>query len=337
MVITESQLEIRYSGSASKSGPGGPQGGVISSNKVTEQTIEGGVDIANTIFEDVTNQESANGKVQYVCLYLKNTHGTQTASKIKMWQSSITPATDRIRLGYSGVGANNHDPLLSETNTSVYHLALGTSESRLDHDRFRAGVYVANTAASIYNKALVLVEFYLQRFGTPTGTLRVRQYRRNSPNYKVEFGTMDVTTINNSTPTLYQFIAAGNTVKVSLEDIISVGYFDGDENNYISVMRQPGSPIPNMHTVNWDGTQWRTVSDFDLCGNMYVAGTSGDTITPTGVTFEHPVSRDTGISLPNLTAGSFVPFWVMREVPANSPNYTNNTSELAFDYECPET
>jgi hypothetical protein len=253
-----------------------------------------------------------------------------------MWQSSITPGRDNIRLGYSGVAANSHDPLLTETNTPVYKVPLSTSESRLDHDRERVGFYVTSESAIIWHKAITVVEIYLKRTGTPTGTLNVRQRNRNSETIRVDFGSKDVTTIDNTTPTLYTFTAAGNTYETPDESIISVEYTAGTETNYISVMRAAGSPVAYMHVVNWDGEQWRSVSDFDLCGNMYTAGTAGDQIAPS-VTFENPVSLETAITLPNLTAGSFVPFWAVREVPANCAGQTANSSELAFRVESPDT
>jgi hypothetical protein len=61
---------------------------------------------------------------------------------------------------------------------------------------------------------------------------------------------------------------------------------------------------------------------------MSVAGTGGDTQNPPTVTFENPLSIDTAITLPDLTAGSFVPFWLQDLIPANTANQTNNTSEL---------
>ena len=144
-----------------------------------------------------------------------------------------------------------------------------------------------------------------------------------------------MTTINNSTPTLYQFSAPANTVKCQEESVIAAEYTGGTEQNYISVMRAAGSPVKYMHVLTYDGSQWRSASDFDLCGRLYVSGTSGDALQPSGINFENPLDVGTAISLPNLTAGSFVPFWLKNEVPANTPNQSNNTSELAFRFLSP--
>jgi hypothetical protein len=115
---------------------------------------------------------------------------------------------------------------------------------------------------------------------------------------------------------------------VHVEDIFTVEYTSGTSSNYVSVIRAAGSPVQNMHLVHYNGTQWTNLPDFDLCGSMYIAGQGGDQIAPTNVTFENPVSFDTGITLPNLTAGSFVPIWLENNIPANTPNQQNNTSEL---------
>jgi hypothetical protein len=337
MVIAKTDLKLYYSGSASKAGPGGPQGGVISSVQVPVQTLAGTVTIANTVFTDITNQQSHNGLTRYACLYLKNTHATQTATSIKMWQSSVTPGRDTIRLGYSGVAANSHDPLLTETNTPAYNVPLSTSESHLDNDRERAGFYVSGERAPIYNLAITLVEIYLKRYGSPTGTLNVRQRSRNSETIRTDYGSIDVSTINNSTPTIYQFAAPGNTFKTREESVISAEYTNGSETNYIAVMRAAGSPVRYMHVLNYDGNNWRNISDFDLCGRLYTAGQSGDMLAPSGINFENPLDVGTAISLPNLAPGSFVPFWLKNEVPSNTPNQTNNTSELAFRFLSPDT
>lgn len=326
MVIASTDLKIYYSGSASKSGPGGPQGGIISSVQVPAQKLSTGVTIDNTMFADVTNSEAQNGKTRYACFYLKNTHGSQTASNIRIYQSSVTPGQDHIRVGYSGVAANSHDPLLTETNSPVYDVPLSTSESPLNNVNRRAGFYVASQGASIYGKTITLVEVWLKKVGSPTGTINVRQRGRTSETIDTDYGSLDASTVA-TTPTLYQFASPGNTGWVHTEDVFGVEYTSGTATNYISVMRAAGSPAPNMHVVHYSGSQWTSLPDFDLCGRMYIAGTGGDTQAP-NVTFENPLSIDTAITLPNLTAGSFVPFWLRNEIPPNTPNQTNNTSEL---------
>lgn len=337
MVIAPTDLKMYYSGTASKSGPGGPQGGVISSVQIPAQTLTGGVSIDNTMFVDVTSQESATGKTRYFCAYLKNTHGTQTASNVRIYQSSVTPGQDTIRVGYSGVAANSHDPLLSETNSSTYNVPLSTSFSTLDNVRKRAGFYVASQNAPVYGKTITLVTIYLKKVGSPTGTLNVRQRKRTSETIHTDYGSLDVSTISSTTPTLYSFAEPGNTGTVHVEDIFTIEYTGGTSSNYVEVYRAAGSPIPYMHLVHYDGNQWLNVSDFDICGAMYIAGQGGDQISPTGVSFENPVSIDTAITLPNLAAGSFVPFWLENRIPANTPNQTNNTSELVVRVTSPST
>ena len=330
MVIASTDLKLYYSGTATKNGPGGPQGGMISSNAVPAQTIAGGITIDNTVFEDITNSEAMNGKTRYVCLYLKNTHATQTATSIKMWQSSVTPGQDNIRLGYSGVAANGDDPLLTETNTSVYNVPLSSSFSTLDAERKRAGFYVSGSAAPVMNKTITLIEIYLQRVGSPTGTLRVLQRGRTSETIDTDYGSINVATINSTAPTLYQFAEPGNTGFVHVEDIFTIEYSAGTTANHIQVYRAAGSPVANMHLVHYTGTQWLNMADFDICGRMYTADIGGDQIAPVGVTFENPLNEETAITLPNLAPGARVPFWLENKILANTPNIQDNTSELKF-------
>lgn len=335
MVIAPTDLKVYYSGSTTKNGPGGAQGGMISTFQVPAQTIAGGVSIDNTVFSDITNSEAMNGKVRYACLYLKNTHASQSASNIKMWQSNVTPGQDSIRLGYSGVAANSHDPLLTGTNTSTYGVPLSNSFVTLDAQRNRVGFYVSSQNAPVYNKTILIVEIYMQRVGSPTGTLNVRQRKRTSETIHTDYGSMNVASISNTAPTLYQFSDLANTGFVHVEDIFTVEYTGGTSSNYIQVFRAAGSPVQGMHLVTYTGAQWLSVADFDLCGNMYVAGQSTGPTAPVGVTFENPVSFETAISLPTLTAGSFVPFWLRNDVPANTSNQNNNSSEIRFRVQSP--
>jgi hypothetical protein len=329
MVIAPTDLKVYYSGTTSKNGPGGPQGGVISTNQVPVQRMSTGITIDNTIFEDVTNSEATNGKSRYVCLYLKNTHGSQTASNIRVYQSSVTPGQDTLRVGYSGVAANGHDPLLTETNNSTYNVPLSTSESKLDTVTKRAGFYVASSGAPVFGKTITLIEVWLKKNGSPTGTINVRQRKRTSETIHTDYGSMSAASVA-TTPTLYQFSAPGNTGTVHVEDVFGVEYTGATGNDSISVMRTAGSAVSNMHLIHYQGTQWLSLSTFDLCGRMYTAGQGGDTIVPPNINFENPLSIDTAITLPDLTAGSFVPFWLRNDIPANTPNQSNNTSELVF-------
>lgn len=335
MVIAPTDLKLYYSGTTTKNGPGGPQGGMISTFQVPAQTITGGVAIDNTVFADITNTEAMNGKTRYVCLYLKNTHGSQPATNVKIWQSSITPGQDSIRVGYSGVAANGHDPLLTSTNTSTYSVPLSTSFSTIDDQRKRVGFYVTSQNAPIYGKTITLVEIYMQRVGSPTGTLRVLQRGRTSETIDTDYGSINVATISNTSPTLYQFSDPANTGFVHVEDIFSIEYSGGSSTNNIQVFRAAGSPIQGMHLVTYTGSQWLSVADFDLCGGMYTAGQSSGPTAPIGVSFENPVSVETAITLPNLAAGAFVPFWLRNDVPANTSNQLNNTSELRFRVQSP--
>lgn len=335
MVIAPTDLKVYYSGSTTKNGPGGAQGGTISTFQVPAQTIAGGVSIDNTVFSDITNSEAMNGKTRYSCLYLKNTHASQSATSIKMWQSNVTPGNDTIRLGYSGVAANGNDPLLTGTNTSTYGVPLSNSFATIDDQRKRVGFYVSSQNAPVYNKTILIVEIYMQRVGSPTGTLNVRQRKRTSETIHTDYGSMSVASISNTSPTLYQFSDLANTGFVHVEDIFTVEYTGGTSSNYIQVFRQAGSPVQGMHLVTYTGAQWLSVADFDLCGNMYTAGQSTGPTAPVGVTFENPVSFETAISLPTLTAGSFVPFWLQNNVPANTANQNNNTSEIRFRVQSP--
>jgi len=94
-----------------------------------------------------------------------------------------------------------------------------------------------------------------------------------------------------------------------------------------------------QNVVAWIDTETPGADSIDIA----VEGVSGDQIqtiadestAPTGVTFSHPTTKETGISLGNLPAGSASGIWLKRIVPADCPAYSGNYMILKVEGDTP--
>jgi len=91
MPIQTSDIKFYLSGGSSNTNPNLSLGGVIS-------TTEIGTAI-NSLFDDVTGDESASGDIEYRAFYVKNTHVSLTWIGVKFWVETQTPAGDDISIG----------------------------------------------------------------------------------------------------------------------------------------------------------------------------------------------------------------------------------------------
>ncbi|WP_020408936.1 hypothetical protein [Hahella ganghwensis] len=92
------QAEIKYylSGGAANSDPAASLGGAKSSVEVDP----------NTLFDDVSSSEASAGDVEYRCIYVENTNGTDSLVSAAAWISSNTASADTtldIGLGTSAI------------------------------------------------------------------------------------------------------------------------------------------------------------------------------------------------------------------------------------------
>lgn len=63
--------------------------------------------IANETFDDVTKQESLNGRTEYRCLYIKNTHATEQLLQATIWIQSNTSGDDTLYIGADPAGVGD--------------------------------------------------------------------------------------------------------------------------------------------------------------------------------------------------------------------------------------
>lgn len=98
MAVLNTDIKYYLSGGAANSDPAASIGGAISSVEVTPSTL----------WDDVGSGEASAGDVEYRCIYVKNTSGTDTLLSAKAWIQSNTPSTSTtvdIALGSAAVSA----------------------------------------------------------------------------------------------------------------------------------------------------------------------------------------------------------------------------------------
>lgn len=340
MVLTTSSLRWHYSGGASKSNQDGDQGGTISSVQLTDETLATTPHTKNTLWSNVTSAERQAGRDYYRCLYLKNESGTDTATDVKVYKDSETPAPDDISLGYSGNTASTPEPLSSSAFVNKYTLARsGSSVSALSDLRKGQGLWVTNAADNLLTEPVTKAEFYLKRVGTLTGTLycRIRAHGENlaTATPKATIGTVDVSTIPTADFQKITFANPANSYVMVTNDCIMLEYDGADAVNQIQIARVGNNPLPNSETAAWDGGNWISVSSWDLAGDIWSAGGGGDSVAPAGVTFVNPLNIDNAIQLPSLAPGAYVGLWFRRHIPSACASQSDNGFEISVVFTSP--
>jgi hypothetical protein len=76
---------------------------LATSNKTDAVTIGNNV---QNLFPNVTSAQSLAGQVKYRGVYIKNTHSTDTATGVKVWVKTLTPAGDELYVQKHGTTGN---------------------------------------------------------------------------------------------------------------------------------------------------------------------------------------------------------------------------------------
>lgn len=132
MTIASSDIQYRLSGGASNSTPASSLGGVKSS-----ATVSSG------IFDSVSAVEASSGRVEYRCVYVHNSHSTDTLSNAVAWVNSDTPLTTTdiaIALGSSALNGTEQT-VAAETTApgSVTFSAAATKAAGISLGNIPAG------------------------------------------------------------------------------------------------------------------------------------------------------------------------------------------------------
>jgi hypothetical protein len=83
MAVLSSEIKFYLSGGSGNTNPAASLGGAISTTEVT----------ASTLWDNVSSAEASAGDIEYRCVYVKNTNGTDSLLTAAAWVSSNTPST----------------------------------------------------------------------------------------------------------------------------------------------------------------------------------------------------------------------------------------------------
>lgn len=112
MPIASGDIDYFLSGGAANSDPNASLGGARST--ATEVTDN----VDNNLFDDVSGAEHTAGRVEYRCVYVKNSHGSLTLTGAVVWIASDTSGADSdlsIAVGTAAVNGTEQGPLANET------------------------------------------------------------------------------------------------------------------------------------------------------------------------------------------------------------------------------
>lgn len=99
MAVLSTDIKFYLSGGAANSDVNASLGGAKSSTEITTATL-------HNLFDIVSSAEADSGDVEYRCLYVENTNGTDTLLNAVAWLSANTPSGDTtldIGLGTSAI------------------------------------------------------------------------------------------------------------------------------------------------------------------------------------------------------------------------------------------
>lgn len=181
-----------------------------------------------------------------------------------------------------GVPSNPSYSLFGYDIDIITHPKELSADFPAESDRLRAVAYVNKTDSILFGEKITKCEFYIRKEGLPTGTLYFEAYDNNTPtpNVKVLYGTLDVSTLTSSY-VLYSRTNdnAGNSMPNGLELGWAIGVrFEStfsDDTNHIDVGVNYNDPIDSDKTIlaQWEletgGYAYDKYTGRDLCGKLY--------------------------------------------------------------------
>jgi len=202
-------------------------------------------------------------------------------------------------------------PLVSTTegeqilaNATQYHYVVDTDDAAILNMYNAAGgqiarvEYISNASSTLVGKKLQCIELYLNKFGSPTGTIFVGIYTNSSGiNLAQQYGTMTASSLT-TTLTYYRFcVLDGNERVLQSGDRIGLSLVGGTSSavNYIATRGDPTNPFDSTITYrqsfNFGASSWTNITGSDVRMRMF------DTIVQ-NVAFPNTQSTAEQISYP---------------------------------------
>lgn len=134
MPVSATDIKYYHSGGAGNSDPNASLGGARSNTEITSAQLE-------NLFDNVSSADAAAGETNYRCLYVKNTHSTDTLSVAKAFFSAV-PAVTGIAMGLDPAGKNGTATIIGDEDSAPAGVSFTTPQD------YASGLDLTDLAAS---------------------------------------------------------------------------------------------------------------------------------------------------------------------------------------------
>lgn len=136
--------------------------------------------------------------------------------------------------------------------------------------------YLSNASSVLVGKELQCIQLYLNKFGSPTGTIFIGIYTNSSgSNLAQQYGTMSASSLT-TTLTYYTFcVIEGNERVLQSGDRVGLSLVGGVSNslNYIATRGDPTNPfdstITHRQVFTFGATSWTSITASDMRMRMF--------------------------------------------------------------------
>lgn len=120
MAVSSTDIKYYLSGGAGNSDPNASLGGVKSTTQITTAQLE-------NLFDNVGSADASAGETNYRCMYVQNTHGTDSLTTALTFFQSI-PAITGIAMGLDPAGINGTAVTIVDEDTAPAGVSFSTPE-----------------------------------------------------------------------------------------------------------------------------------------------------------------------------------------------------------------
>lgn len=110
----------------------------------TTDAVVSVTNIANNIFDDINAVESSTGDTEYRCVYIKNSHGADTALTTRVWIASDASGADSIEIGLGVAAVNVTEQVVADESTAPTGVAFSAPTD------YAGGLAVGDLSAGDY-------------------------------------------------------------------------------------------------------------------------------------------------------------------------------------------
>ncbi len=112
MPVASSDIDYFLSGGSGNTDPNASLGGARSTTEVTDN-------VDNNLFDDVSGAEHTAGRVEYRCIYVRNSHGSLQLDSAVVWiQSDTSGADSDLSIAVGTAAVNGTEQTIANETTA---------------------------------------------------------------------------------------------------------------------------------------------------------------------------------------------------------------------------